>query len=79
MHVAGNNGASSDDAQMARRVTRIVYHRDYNTKTHVNVATFIPFLFNKKKIIYFDWSTKSLDFRDFENLFCYILFYVILL
>jgi hypothetical protein len=79
MHNAGNDGIDSDDAQMARRVTRVVYHKDYNTKTQVNIGTlsysyiiiFGPFLINKKKIINFDLSPKSLDFRDFENLFCY--------
>ena len=57
MHNAGNDGVESDDAQMARRVTRIVYHKDYNTKTNVNIGTlsysyiiiFGPFLINKKK------------------------------
>ncbi|XP_046645978.1 chymotrypsinogen A-like isoform X3 [Daphnia pulicaria] len=36
MHTQGNGNDLKNDAQQTRRITRVVYHKDFNTKTAVN-------------------------------------------
>jgi hypothetical protein len=39
MHTQGNSNDLKNDAQQTRRITRVVYHKDFNTKTAVSIAS----------------------------------------
>ena len=48
MHTQGNLPDTVNDAQQTRRVSRVVYHKDYND------ATFVNFVVNLLLKIYID-------------------------
>jgi hypothetical protein len=39
MHTQGDGKTLKNDAQQTRRITRVVYHKDYNAKTLVSIAS----------------------------------------
>lgn len=58
MHTQGDGQTLKNDAQQTRRITRVVYHKDYNAKTLVSIASrfFAMLIF----IRVFDYIVKAL-------------------